>query len=298
MVTVVITTYKRKPSMVSRAIESVINQTYHGIELIIVDDSPVDYPLREAVRTAALGYENKRKDISVRYIAHDKNLGACAARNTGINNANGEYIAFLDDDDEWMPEKIEKQIEMIMTTNAALVYCGRICKDDETGDSSVEKVEYNRGNVFKRLLYSNFVGSTSFPLINSRILREVGGFDELMQSSQDYDAWLRIAEKHEIDYIAEPLVIYHTHGGEQITSNPQKKINGLERLNQKYKGYIDDDLNLWHRRHIVLVTYYAMNGEKKKAAGIWIRCATKCPWKVKDNLKFFMSLFGVKEGCV
>ncbi|MCR5565557.1 MAG: glycosyltransferase family 2 protein [Clostridiales bacterium] len=284
MVTAVITTYQREPSMVSRAIESVIHQTYRDIELIIVDDSPEDYPLRADVEKTAREFENKRKDISVRYIAHEKNLGACAARNTGIRYANGEYIAFLDDDDEWMPEKIEKQVNVITATNAAMVYCGRICKDDETGCSFVEKVEYHRGNVFKYLLYQNFIGSTSFPLINSRILREAGGFDEQMQSAQDCDAWLRIAEKYEIEYISEPLVIYHTHRGEQITSNPKKKISGLERLNQKYKRFVDDDPVLWHRRHMILVPYYAMIKEKKKAFDIWMRCVAKCPWKIKDNL--------------
>ena len=291
MVTAVITTCKREPSMVSRAIDSVINQTYRDIELIIVDDSPGDYPLRKAVEMAVRGYENKREDISVKYIAHDKNLGACAARNTGIKYAQGEYIAFLDDDDEWMPEKTEKQITVMDATNAALVYCGRICKDDETGSSSVEKVEYHRGNVFKPLLYQNFIGSASFPLIKCSVLRGIGGFDELMQSAQDCDTWLRIAEKYMIDYVSEPLVIYHTHKGEQITSNPIKKIKGLERLNQKYKSFIDDDPNLWHRRHMILVLYYAMNGEKKKAAGIWMRCVIKCPWKIKENLRNLIAIF-------
>lgn len=287
MISAVITTYKREPSMLSRAIESVISQTYEGLELIVVDDSPAFFPLRKEVEETVCKYMNNDKGISVRYIPHDTNCGACAARNTGIRNAKGDYIAFLDDDDEWLPEKTEKQMEVMLKTNAALVYCGRICKNDNTGNSYTEKVEYNRGRVFKSLLYQNFIGSTSFPLINIGVLREVGGFDELMQSAQDYDTWLRIAEDHEIDFVQEPLVIYHTHNGEQITSNPRKRINGLEMLNQKYKQYIDSDIALWHRRHIILAPYYAMNGDKKTAKKIWLECIKKCPWKIKDHIKYF-----------
>lgn len=286
MVSVVITTYRREPSMLSRAIESVISQTYQDLELIVVDDSPAVFPLRKDVEKTVCEYGNSDQGINIRYIAHETNLGACAARNTGIKNAKGDYIAFLDDDDEWLPEKIEKQMAVMMTTNAALVYCGRICKNDNTGNSYTEKVEYNRGRVFKSLLYQNFIGSTSFPLINIRVLREVGGFDELMQSAQDYDTWLRIAEKHEIDYVQEPLVIYHTHDGEQITNNPIKRIDGLERLNQKYEQYIESDAALWYRRHMIIAPYYAMNGDKKTAKKIWLECVKKCPWNLKDHIRY------------
>jgi hypothetical protein len=117
-------------------------------------------------------------------------------------------------------------------------------------------------------------------------LREVGGFDELMQSAQDFDTWLRIAENHEIDYIPEPLAVYHIHNGEQITSSPDKKIDGLERINLKYKQYLESDSSLWYRRHIVLAPYYAMAGRKGKAINIWLKCVARCPWKIKDHIRY------------
>ena len=79
----------------------------------------------------------------------------------------------------------------------------------------------------------NFIGSTSFPLIRKSCLEEIGGFDVLMQSAQDYDVWLRLSDKYSIDYFDEELGIYHVHGEKQITKNPDKKIAGLERLNEK-----------------------------------------------------------------
>lgn len=285
MISVIITTYLREPMFVIRAIDSVICQTYKDIEIIVVDDSPTDYALRKDVEKAVLEYYEKN-NIEIKYIAHDKNRGACASRNTGMSYARGKYIAYLDDDDEWLPEKLEKQIKVMISSNAGLVYCGRICKDDTTGVSTIEKIKYYKGNVFDKLLYMNFIGSTSFPLIKTECLKEVGGFDEQMQSAQDADVWLRIAEKYQIDYVEEPLVIYHKHDGEQITSNPIKKINGLERLNEKYKEHIENNLKLWYRRKIFISPYYSIAGQRKKAMNIWFACVCRCPWKVIENIKY------------
>ena len=286
MISVIITTYKREPALIIRALHSVLSQTYKDIEIIVVDDSPADFPQRKDVEMAVEDCQKANIGISISYIQHEKNRGACAARNTGLNYAKGEYIAYLDDDDEWIPEKLEKQLKVMQLTGSALVYCGRLWLTDATGLSRIEKIVYYKGDVFKKLLYSNFIGSTSFPLIKTQSLKEIGGFDEQMQSAQDCDVWLRIAENNIVDYVEEPLVIYHEHEGEQITSNPLKKISGLERLNIKFKEYLDKDVNLWYRRHIVIIPYYCMAGDEKKAMQIWHECARKCPWKVVNNLRY------------
>ncbi len=286
MVSVIISTHKREPTIVSRAVESVLRQTYRDIEIIVVDDSPSDYPLRTDVEDAVRRHGAENHGIPVAYYAHETNRGACAARNTGIRHAKGEYIACLDDDDEWMPEKLAKQMRVMQSSEAALVYCGCICKNDVTGVAGERKTEYHRGYLFEKLLARNFIDSTSIPLIRKECVIAAGGFDEEMQSAQDCDLWLRIAEKYPIDYVEEPLVIYHEHGGEQITSNPVKRINGLERLNEKYKSYLDADKNLWHRRHIFITPYYAMAGDGKKALRVWFQCVLKCPGKVIENLKY------------
>lgn len=290
LISAIITTHKREPSMVSRALDSILAQTYRNIEIIVVDDSPSDYPFRGDVQAIVLGKKAIEKSISIRYIQHDKNMGACVARNTGMNASNGEVIAYLDDDDEWMPEKLEKQLQVMQYSNAAMVYCGCICKNEATGESRERKTEYHRGNIFKRLLYYNFVDSTSVPLIKKKCLLEVKGFDPLMQSAQDYDVWLRLAQEYEVDYVAEPLVIYHEHAGEKITSNPRKKIQGLERLNKKYQKIIESNAKLWWRRNIVLTPYYAAIGEEIKAKNLWRRCVKRCPMEVFENLKYLRAI--------
>ena len=278
--------------MVLRALNSVLLQTFRNIEIIVVDDSPNDYPSRGEVRLAILNKKNENRDISIKYIAHEKNMGACVARNTGIHAAKGEYIAFLDDDDEWLPEKIEKQMAVIKKSNAALVYCGNKCKNDETGKIIVKKKQYYRGNVFQKLLYYNFIESTSYPLIRKDCLINVGLFDPLMQSAQDYDLWLRIAEEYTIDYVPEPLVIYHEHNGERITVNPRKKIAGLERINYKYSFYLNSDKELWWKRNIGISTYYSLDGNLKQATTLWRNCVKKCPEKVKENFLYFTKIVG------
>lgn len=284
LVSTVITTYKRPPAMFIRALNSVLNQTYKNLEVIVVDDSPSDYPHRKEIEDAV--NEKARLGFNIRYIPHKENLGACAARNTGIMNASGTYIAFLDDDDEWLPSKIKKQVDVIQKTDSALVYCGLYYQNDNTNKKAYVKTIVRRGNIFKELLYSNFIDSTSIPLIRLECLKKIGGFDILMESAQDFDVWLRIAINNRIDCVDEPLVIYHEHSSEQITNNPVKKINGLQRINKKYRKYIAQNSSLWWRRHIIITPYYAMNGEKDKAIKEWYKCVKKNPLNIIGNMRY------------
>lgn len=104
LVTAVITTHRRPPEIVERALKSVLGQTYQNIEVLVVDDSPEEFTMRSAVKSMVESYG----DRNVTYIAHERCLGACAARNTGLEAARGEFIGYFDND-EWMPSKIEDQ---------------------------------------------------------------------------------------------------------------------------------------------------------------------------------------------
>ena len=294
MVSAIITTYKREPSIVLRAMDSILAQTYRDLEIIVVDDSPSDFPARADVRAAVEKRKEDNPEIDITYIAHPMNMGACVARNTGLETAKGEFVAYLDDDDEWLPDKIEKQMHAMLKTKAALVYCGNLSQNDQTGSCRESKKVYIKGNVFKKLLYNNFIASTSYPLIRKDCLKAVGGFDPKMQSAQDYDVWLRLAEKYEVDYVAEPLVLYHEHDGERITTNPLKKINGLERINQKYADYLEADRKLWRNRNIGIAQYYGLKGEKKKALALWWKCVCKCPELIKENTICFYLIIRAK----
>lgn len=285
LVSAVITTYKREPEFLLRAVHSVLNQTYSNMELIVVDDSPDSYGFRDEIR------KTLHQMDGVRYIAHEKNMGACAARNTGLYAAQGEYVAFLDDDDEWMPEKIEKQLRCFTRKEIGLVYCGNLCRNDSTGRITTAVTKYREGFVFDQLILENFIGSTSFPLLRKEYLLEIGGFDPLMKSAQDFDVWLRMAQKWEIAYVPEPLVVYHVHDGERITSTPVYRIEGQKRIIEKNKEYLACHKKAWWFRNIKIAPEYAQNRQLGKALRLWICMAIKRPYEIRGNITILYRLF-------
>ena len=286
LVSAVITTYKRPTEIVFRALESVLNQTYSNIEVILVDDSPENYDGRIALQNEILKYSDR-----VKYIQNEHNLGACASRNVGLDIANGDYIAFLDDDDEWLPNKIEYQISKFTNSNIGLVYCGRTVVNDSTGKISNEPIVECSGYIFDELIFNNFVGSTSYPLIKREALVDVGGFDPLMESAQDYDVWLRLAKKYEVDFVNIPLVQYHIHEGERISTNFKSRISGQERLIDKNIEYLRRNHKAWWWRLLRLSFQYGKSKQLKSAMKIWIKGAAKQPFRVVTNVKYLLYIF-------
>lgn len=282
LVSAVITTHKRAPEIVERAIRSVLSQTWDNLELFVVDDSPGNYERRDDVKQMVESYAER----NVKYIAHEHCMGACAARNTGAGYASGAFIAFLDDDDEWKPTKIEKQMRAFTDDSIALVYCGKEIQNDTTGTVTCSPFRGMSGRVYPELIKENFIGSTSFPLLRKSALDSVGGFDILMEASQDFDVWLRLAKVYDVAYVAESLVIYHIHDGERITSNYLRKINGWERLNEKNADYLATHRDARHIRLIMLVPFYAGNKQMGKALKTWLKAVSLKPFSVKTNLRY------------
>ena len=277
LVTAVITTYKREPAMLERALNSILNQTHKKLEIIVVDDSPSAYEFRDSVKELCSRFP------SVIYVQHQENKGACAARNTALSMANGEFIGFLDDDDEWLPEKIEKQLLGFTTESVGLVYCDSFKINAKSGKITQTTPKILTGQVYNALLYENFIGSTSFPLLRTSALKEIGGFDINMPASQDYDVWLRIAQSFDVDYIDLPLVNYYIHEGEQITKNPHKKTDALEKIiNKNLAGYKANPKAL-ASISADLVLYYALSNDSKNAFVAWIKTVKNDPLNLSRN---------------
>ena len=284
MVTVVITTCKREPLIIERAINSVVEQTYKEWELLIVDDSPHDWILRNEVKETVKSFS---KDHRVKYYENESNYGACYSRNIGLKKANGDYIAYLDDDDEWLPDKLEKQVEAMKKASdeVALVYGPYYEENEETKERKKIDVPLLSGFLYEELMrQGNFFGGMSMPLMKTQCVIDVGGFDELMPAVQDMDLWLRIALKYPVTSIPEPLIIYHVYAGEKISNNPQKKIAGLKRLNEKNYNYLLKNKQVRWRKNTVLIPYLLQAKEKKEAYRICIDNILLCPLKVKDNI--------------
>lgn len=291
MVSVIVPTYKRQPAMVKRAIQSILNQTYPNIEIIVVDDSPGDFEFRSMVKDMVNSLANDK----IRYVEHETNKGACAARNTGINISAGEYLAFLDDDDEWLSNKLEKQLLKMSNPDVGLVYCRQKVVDEISKTITVDKRKFYSGEVFDKLMVNNFIGSTSFVLVRKKCLQKVGFFNMGLESAQDYEMWLRIAKEYEVDYVDEPLVIYHIHGNGRITDNPQKKIQGLESLNDIHSEYLNAKKAIKSIRLVKIIPYYLLQGRRKKAFVTYLEAIKLTPFRVIHNILYLRYFFMIKK---
>ena len=264
-VSVVIPTYNRA-NVLPRAIDSVLQQTHENIELIVVDDSSTDNT-REVVES----YNDNR----IRYTRLDSNSGANTARNTGINISSGDYIAFLDSDDEWLPSKISKQLNTFKYANnsTGLVYTGRkyIGQDDELNAVVTPKLQ---GDVSGNMLADNFVGTFSTALIKKSILEVVEPPDESFDSGQDWEFFTRISFLYEFGVVDEPMVKCYTQQNNRISSNhdPRSKYS---RFRDKFESEITDNGLITrrkiHSKHMFRLGYsYTRRGDMR--SGIYALC--------------------------
>ena len=153
-----------------------------------------------------------------------------------------------------------------------------------------------KGNVYNELLKTNFIGSTSNPLIKRECIDMVGHFDINFESAQDYDLWLRLAKQYPVNYVDKPLLNYHIHDNERISTNLDNQISGKEYINEKFYDDIKRDNKTWYMRNKALVALYAQKRLKKKALLLWIRCVKKRPFDTIDYFKLLSFIvFGVNS---
>jgi glycosyltransferase involved in cell wall biosynthesis len=230
-VSVIIPSYNRA-DVLSRALKSVFAQTYRDFEIIVVDDCSKDNILEVVTNF---------NDSRIRYIKHEQNQGGGASRNTGIKEAKGEFVAFLDSDDEWLPTKLEKQLALFVNLDMGLVYCGFNLV--EPGIKNGLRPFVSCGENFRQdLLVSNFVGTTSVAIIRKHLLEQIKGFDVVLRSCQDWDLYIRLSEICKFACVDEYLVLYHIDFKvkNQITTNPTAIIAGHAIIQQKYAQKINE----------------------------------------------------------
>lgn len=178
-----------------RTVDSVLGQTYQDIEVIVVDDNGVGTENQLKTAEQMRVYENNPK---VRYVCHEVNKNGSAARNTGAKNAKGTYIALLDDDDEFYPDKIEKQMEVMSSLgdNYALTYCGIRAFVGETMDHEYRPTQ-SGSLLYEVLIHKVVIGSSSL-LIKRSAWEEMGGFDESFWRHQDWEFTARVCAAYKV----------------------------------------------------------------------------------------------------
>lgn len=236
MISVVIPTYKR-PDMLARLLKSICQQTLLPSEVIVIDDAS---GMDQAYRRCIDQFKNRLPGLHFHVMP--VNSGAPHARNVGIRLAKSDWIALVDDDDEWLPEKLDKQWELARNSDASvgLIYTWTQAKGLEQQASYMSKHTV-RGDARRAILSTNFIMSASV-LLRKQAILQTGLFDETLPSCQDWDMWTRIfLAGYSCDVVPEVLTIYHRHGGESVGLSPNAKLG--------YKRYLDK-----HFKEILMLT--------------------------------------------
>ena len=232
LVSVVIASYNMA-AYLPLAVKSVLGQVYCNIEVIIIDDGSTD-GTKEAVRPYL-------DDPRVKYLFQE-NKGQAAAKNYGIRESCGEYVAFLDGDDMWVSEKLEQQMPLFLKSKDVGVVYSRVLYIDETGkELRVSDNELFRGRVSGQLLIRNFIGFGTC-VVKKECFDRLGGFKEHVRMGIDYDLWLRFSTQYEFDYVDRPLLYYRLWAGQMSNNYKTRYLNGIVTMKhflQEFPGAVD-----------------------------------------------------------
>ena len=230
-VSVVIPTRDR-PAMLRRAIESVLVQTMPDLEVVVVDDASGP-STRDVVD--AIG------DPRVRYIRRERSQGGPAARNHGFRESRGEWVALLDDDDLWLPSKLERQLQLAAGADpVAAVACHAVAVDG-SGRRIGRARAAVRGSIREHVAGQGLVTVSSASLIRRGALEAIGGHDETLPSNMDHDLWMSLGRAgYHADYVDDALVVAYQHEGDRMTADVGPRLEAVRLYLDKWAAELDE----------------------------------------------------------
>ena len=287
-VSVVIPT-RNRAGLLGAAIRSALAQSFADLEVLVVDDASDD-ETPEVIAAATA-------DPRVRAHRLPHRSGGAAARNFGIARARGEYVAFLDDDDEWLPEKLARQLELFAQGSPRLgvVYSSYLVVERETGRVVGRKVADQRGDLSRVLPVRNVVGGTSSVVVRRSCFDRVGRFDETLPSFQDYDLWIRFSREFDFDFVERDLLKYYLHS-RKIWSDPDAIDRGIVIMSEKYFDSPPLRRNLGNQSLRVGVQF-CTSGVMAKGRRALLRSVRFQPVAIRPYLNLVLSLFGRRAFC-
>ena len=261
-VSVAISTWNRA-HLVGRAIQSALAQTFEDFELLVVDDGSTD-----ATPEVLAGVDDGR----LRRVRHERNHGISRTRNTAIGLARGEWMAFLDDDNEWAPDYLDRQLALAASRpDAGVVYCRAHVRNARSGAETAEPVGLWQGKVFCHLV-DGWTPFMSGALIRMSALTEVGGLDETLRASEDRDLWMRLAQRTSFAGMLDVLLIRHMRHGVQLSFNADFQARDAAIADGKWRTAITASCGRmayrrWQFRLIVHVERCRAEGAAAAGAG-------------------------------
>jgi len=275
LISVVVPTYNRS-ELLGRAISSILGQTYRNLECIVVDDASGD-------DTEQVVSRFREKDPRVILLRHNENRHVSAARNAGIDQARGDFVAFLDDDDEWFPGKLEKQVTYFqgLSKSVGMIYCW-MDYYNEQGEKVLEHHPIYRGNIFPHVLDEQRIGGCPTLLVRKKIAKKIGGFDENLRRGNDGDFIRRVSLECEVDFVPEVLVRVHCgHAYDNITRDDTtgicNAIRGQEIKLVKFKDKLQDYPKQTANIYANMAFNYSMLGDWRKSAAFYWKALRKDP---------------------
>lgn len=275
-VSVVITCYNYG-AYVRGAIESALAQTLPPKEIVVINDGSTDASAR-----ALDGYRGH----GIVRVIHQDNAGQAAAKNRGVRESTGPFIAFLDADDAWHPRKLEKQRPLFDDDRVGVVYARQTFVDPVGEPLSPQpgRLAAHRGSVLRPFLFDNFVPFSS-SIVRRLSFERAGGFDERLPMSIDWDLWLRIAVRDEFDFVDEDLLFYRRDHPGQMSGNTAGRQTCCDLIMKRFVDVNRDRLDPRDLREAEVYTcnvrgYALERNRPREAARYYLRSLARRPFQL------------------
>lgn len=261
LVSVIVPTRNRCIMLLPRALDSILGQSYTNLEVVVIDDASED-------GTQAVVKKYAEKFGALRYIRNEQRKGGAESRNIGIANSSGAYMAFLDDDDEWLPEKISRQVGFLEENpNIGAVSCwfNRVLPAEVRKARLIPEISLDL------MLWENFLGSFSLCMVRSEIAKAVK-IDLNLACGQDWQFWIELFKITGVGIVEEYLVNYHEHSGNRIGGNHSNMLAGVRRIYFMYRDEMSYDCRVYLLTKLV---FYRALISKQGLIGLVIQMAAK-----------------------
>ena len=261
LISIIIPTYKTNDSLI-RAIDSCLNQTYKNLEVVVVDDNIPESKYRNIAEKIMSNYKNDNRVI---YIKNPRNMNGSASRNNGVKNCHGKWIGFLDDDDYFELNKVEKQIAMLRKSNSE--FCTCYYKRNNNLISFDVKNDY----IFDTLMNYSVPQTSSF-VLSKKLFNEIGGFDEDFFRHQDYEFLIRVCEETNVVVVDEALYtlgynnVNNVPNGEKLEIIKNKFLKKFDYIIVNYKF---NRKKIYARNFSLVFIAYLKNKNIKKALKVF-----------------------------
>lgn len=294
IISVIIPTYRREKEMLQRAIESVKKQTYSEHEIIIIDDNIADSYYRKEIESYMKTFTD---DLSVVYIQNEKTLGGALSRNRGVEESTGLYITFLDDDDKYLKEKLEHQIDYMKNINCDFSFSDLIIMNENEKILDYRSFEdlkdFSNDSLLKYHLKNHITGTPTF-MIKKECFTKIDGFENV-PVGQEYHLMLKAIEANlNIKYLERCDVVAYKHDGAAISKGNNKIIGEKQLYNfkKKYFNLLDQkDIKYIKFRHyaVLSVTYFKKKSYINSISYMFLILLTTPMTLGKEAIRMFMN---------